>query len=615
MSSVGCKSNAIFALPGYRSTSSVGRKLNAIFGCKLKIDMAVYGWKVRMSPRRTIQAREDDNDTRYIPTLITDSGNEVVIFDEALVNKGSKRWNLILCGQFVRYEMNIHKLSLLLMCRKGMGNFEFARVLVEMDAKKEFKKEIVIQCRDRNNNVKDNVKNEEHVMVEKMTKRFETTDEGKEDQNSGKHEKNGKGMHQGYRSNGNNAVKSQGTRNNNFSQWKHNGNGRSRVPDIRRHEYRNRQVDAENLNKEGNEDNDQEIRILKKRMIVDKFLNQKMQPTLIELMTWSKDMIYYFKEKWEEDRQKERNKGLVCFGNKDLNVMISPKRQFDKVFQDWEWVSNMDVCNKGCRIVIGWDNETNICKWEALVYCWDMNVNLYPNEHSCGTSIMNSDMMEFQDCLNALEVEDICSSGIHFTWIKNLHKANLGIMTGFPEKLDRIIFSNYITEKQEFILIVKEKWNQNIHGQKMYQVVKKLKSLKVPLKRLGWSKGNLFNKVECLRKQLQEIQTSVDDDPYDHTLRLKEAKLMEEFCEAEVRGKVFEHRTSPKLNGCIPQLFLKHFENFLGSTYLVQDIESSGTLFKKKLSFVAADKIIADISDAEIKRALFDIEMTQSPWF
>ncbi|GKF89255.1 hypothetical protein Tco_0263218 [Tanacetum coccineum] len=27
----------------------------------------------------------------YIPTLITDSGNEVVIFDEALVNKGSER--------------------------------------------------------------------------------------------------------------------------------------------------------------------------------------------------------------------------------------------------------------------------------------------------------------------------------------------------------------------------------------------------------------------------------------------------------------------------------------------------------------------------------------------
>ncbi|GJT85915.1 kinase-like domain, phloem protein 2-like protein [Tanacetum coccineum] len=50
-SSVGRKSNAIFALPGHRSTSSVGRKSNAIFGRKLKIDMAAYGWKVRTSPR------------------------------------------------------------------------------------------------------------------------------------------------------------------------------------------------------------------------------------------------------------------------------------------------------------------------------------------------------------------------------------------------------------------------------------------------------------------------------------------------------------------------------------------------------------------------------------
>ncbi|GJT90951.1 hypothetical protein Tco_1079796 [Tanacetum coccineum] len=46
------KSNVIFALPGHKNTSSVGRKLNAIFGRKLKIDMAAYGWKVRTSPRR-----------------------------------------------------------------------------------------------------------------------------------------------------------------------------------------------------------------------------------------------------------------------------------------------------------------------------------------------------------------------------------------------------------------------------------------------------------------------------------------------------------------------------------------------------------------------------------
>nr|GEY73590.1 hypothetical protein [Tanacetum cinerariifolium] len=43
----------------------------------------------------------------YIPTVITDSGNEVVIFDELLVQKGSERWCLTIYGQFVRYDMHI----------------------------------------------------------------------------------------------------------------------------------------------------------------------------------------------------------------------------------------------------------------------------------------------------------------------------------------------------------------------------------------------------------------------------------------------------------------------------------------------------------------------------
>ncbi|GKF94013.1 hypothetical protein Tco_0283713, partial [Tanacetum coccineum] len=39
-------------------------------------------------------------------------------------------------------------------CYKGVGNFEYARVLVEMDAKKEIKREIKIQYRGQNNSIK-----------------------------------------------------------------------------------------------------------------------------------------------------------------------------------------------------------------------------------------------------------------------------------------------------------------------------------------------------------------------------------------------------------------------------------------------------------------------------
>ncbi|GKF99950.1 hypothetical protein Tco_0301641, partial [Tanacetum coccineum] len=137
---------------------------------------------------------------------------------------------------------------------------------------------------------------------------------------------------------GNNDAKTQGYRNGSNSQWQYNGNVRGRAFDGMRQEVRNKQMDADNQNKKVNgnkvhnrkwnvkekhmeeikntanklsilnslpEDNDQETWTLKERMIVDEFLNQKVQPTIIESMTWSKDMIHYFKEKWEENVIKE----------------------------------------------------------------------------------------------------------------------------------------------------------------------------------------------------------------------------------------------------------------------------------------------------------------------
>ncbi|GKF43377.1 RNA-directed DNA polymerase, eukaryota, reverse transcriptase zinc-binding domain protein, partial [Tanacetum coccineum] len=266
--------------------------------------------------------------------------------------------------------------------------------------------------------------------------------------------------------------------------------------------------------------------------------------------------------------------------NEVINLVVSENLQFcdvletrlkskklvkicDRVFRGWEWTSNMQDCSKGCRIVIGWNEDTNIQvlhKTDQAIFCiinsakynvkcfyyfvyaendgvlrrdlwrelckekkfvngkpWsivgDMNVTLHPNEHSCGSSILTADMV---DSLNEIEVDDLCSSGLHFTWIKNLHKAKVGIMTGILKKLDRVMsneefinqyplanakflhyiiydhtpfilcipsiikkkakafrFSNYVTDKQEFIPIIKKKWNQNVHGFYMYQVVKK----------------------------------------------------------------------------------------------------------------------------------------------
>ncbi|GJX08250.1 RNA-directed DNA polymerase, eukaryota, reverse transcriptase zinc-binding domain protein [Tanacetum coccineum] len=250
------------------------------------------------------------------------------------------------------------------------------------------------------------------------------------------------------------------------------------------------------------EDNEQEISILKGRMIVDKFLNEKVQPTLKEYVTWTGDM---------ED--------VLEINNGTTKVMA------DNVIDDMQDVSNMQECNKGnykfksfyTFVYAANEGSERKSLWEELVkekryvngkpWCiaGDMNVTLMPNEHSCGSSVMTSDMVDFQECLNKIEVEDICRTGLHFTWTKNLHKNKAGIMTGILKNLDR-----------------------------------KLKSLKSPLNNLGWSKGNLFKRVKSLRGQLQK---DIEDCATLFHKRISEdeaLKMIIEVPDKEIKNVMFD---------------------------------------------------------------------------
>ncbi|GJT17403.1 RNA-directed DNA polymerase, eukaryota, reverse transcriptase zinc-binding domain protein [Tanacetum coccineum] len=67
--------------------------------------------------------------------------------------------------------------------------------------------------------------------------------------------------------------------------------------------------DAQSKEAKGKEeemDKRTKLKSLKDRILVDQYLNKKMQPTCAEAQNRSKDMISYFKLKWEEDRMKEK---------------------------------------------------------------------------------------------------------------------------------------------------------------------------------------------------------------------------------------------------------------------------------------------------------------------
>ncbi|GJY58829.1 hypothetical protein Tco_0458721 [Tanacetum coccineum] len=179
----------------------------------------------------------------------------------------------------------------------------------------------------------------------------------------------------------------------------------------------------------------------------------------------------------------------------------------------------------------------------AWIMTRDMNVTLKSGEHSAGKSSMTSDMNEFKDCINNIEMEDVVSSGLFYTWTKNLFKAKTCNTTGVLKKLDKIIgseefidktfkFANFIADKKEFLPLVKKLWETEYDGCQMFKTVKKLKSLKKDLKKLTWKDGNIFDKVNSLKVQLKDVQTRIDKDPHDKELRLEESKFLNRYVEA-----------------------------------------------------------------------------------
>ncbi|GJU33234.1 RNA-directed DNA polymerase, eukaryota, reverse transcriptase zinc-binding domain protein [Tanacetum coccineum] len=147
------------------------------------------------------------------------------------------------------------------------------------------------------------------------------------------------------------------------------------------------------------------------------------------------------------------------------------KKIGDRLFGRWNWFDNSLECNRACRILVGWDNEKIQCMivhafdqaitgrlrkklWNDLsnyknmindntwIIMGDLNVSLNLEDHSEGISCMTQDIKEFRDCTNVLKMEDICSSGLHYTWIISL----LNLKSSVLKKIDKV------TGNEEFFM-------------------------------------------------------------------------------------------------------------------------------------------------------------------
>nr|XP_043638595.1 uncharacterized protein LOC122609712 [Erigeron canadensis] len=316
----------------------------------------------------------------------------------------------------------------------------------------------------------------------------------------------------------------------------------------------------------------------------------------------------------------------------------------------------------------------------------DFNVTLNINEHSAGGSNATLDMCEFRDTVNLLEVEDIGSNGFFYTWTKSLKSKDCKTLKklarilvneeflrqipeaygmflpylvsdhspvvvifkeDYPRKGRSFRFSNFITEKDGFLDLVKKEWEDSGMGFHMYRLVQNFKKLKKPLNRMSWSNGNLFEKANRLKDKLRRDPEACDKDPYNGELRKEAAKSLNEYIEAAKdemnllqqkvkvqwlkegdRNTAFFHsmlkaqRNKSKVEMICDELgnsyvgdevaaqFVAHFENFLGKTDPVEPLLND--IFKNILTNEKAAEMVNLVSDDEIKEAMFDIDSNKA---
>ncbi|GJS94303.1 hypothetical protein Tco_0801271 [Tanacetum coccineum] len=177
----------------------------------------------------------------------------------------------------------------------------------------------------------------------------------------------------------------------------------------------------------------------------------------------------------------------------------------------------------------------------------------------------------------------------------------------------------------------------------MYKLTKKLKKLKRTLNKLSWYQGYVYENARMLKEELKTDQEVVDRNPFDVNARIKAAQTLSDLIDAS-NDKINLLHQKAKINWLkdgdkntaffhsmikarrnknrvesirdekgnfykgnkVSKQFVKHFKKFLGESNHVAPI--ADTYFKRKVSNEEAQCMVKEVSDKEIKEAIFDID-------
>nr|GEZ02384.1 hypothetical protein [Tanacetum cinerariifolium] len=259
----------------------------------------------------------------------------------------------------------------------------------------------------------------------------------------------------------------------------------------------------------------------------------------------------------------------------------------------------------------GWRSQKIITNGEPWVTLGDFNVTLKVEEHSNGSSIPSNEMNELAKTLKKLDRILINEAfmdkfqtvnGMFLPYLISNHSPIiLRLPNGMARRKKAFRFSNFVTDKKEFLPIVKKAWEVEIEGNMMYRVVKKLKLMKPYMNKLSWKDGNIFERVTKLRECLKNIQAKVDKYPHNEDIKVKSFKILSEYYVA----------MKDENNLLMQKSKMEWLKD--GKKDVVTEMPKDRIVFPNKLSFEETVMMCKDVSEVEVKNAMFDIEDSKAP--
>ncbi|GJR32911.1 reverse transcriptase domain-containing protein [Tanacetum coccineum] len=201
------------------------------------------------------------------------------------------------------------------------------------------------------------------------------------------------------------------------------------------------------------------------------------------------------------------------------------------------------------------------------------------NEHTAGKSTIDSDIEDFIDCVNTIEVEDVCSSKMHFTWIKSPKNPTTSIM----KKLDRIMVNEEFMAEYHHAYAIFHPFLVSDHPPAV--IVLPLAMKKSWMEYSPW----LFFAHGERKGYKGSFKIDINNDPYDAEKKNLVSQILDKHNEA-VDDEVKLLYQMAKLIGSmklgiavdgekVADEFVNHFKMFLGQESLVTDNEIKTAMF------------------------------------